>query len=204
MSASIRLVLFDMEGVLTHYDRSARVAYLSAVSGQSADTVRHAIWGSGLEARADSGEIGDDDYLRELGVLLTFALSREDWLAARRASSTPNPDVLAIAARVAARCASAVLTNNCCLVTDNMAYLNAPVAQCFGPHVYASASFGAAKPAARAYLGCLERLGVLAAETLFIDDTEANVQGAADAGLHAYQFVTADALLQELTRRGVI
>jgi glucose-1-phosphatase len=33
MNDSISLVLFDMEGVLTHYDRDARVAHLAASTG---------------------------------------------------------------------------------------------------------------------------------------------------------------------------
>jgi hypothetical protein len=103
MTASITLVLFDMEGVLSHYDRSARVDHLSAVSGQAAETVRHAIWGSGLEARADAGQISDDEYLSELGDLLSCRINRNDWLAARRASITPYAEVLALAARVAER-----------------------------------------------------------------------------------------------------
>ena len=92
MTTAITLVLFDMEGVLSHYDRAARVAHLSAVSGQSADAVRHAIWGSGLEARADAGEIGDDEYLSALGDLLNCRIGRDDWLtsAARRSRQTPT------------------------------------------------------------------------------------------------------------------
>src|SRR5260370_8110490 len=70
MTASITLVLFDMEGVLSHYDRSARVDHLSAVSGQAPETVRHAIWGSGLEARADAAQFSDDENLTECGDLL--------------------------------------------------------------------------------------------------------------------------------------
>ena len=204
MTAPITLVLFDMEGVLSHYDRSARVDHLAATSGQAPETVRHAIWGSGLEARADAGQISDDEYLRALGDLLGCRIDREDWLAARHASITPNGQVIALAARVAERHSIAVLTNNCCLVSDHIGYLNPPVAQLFGPHVYASASFGAAKPAAQAYLGCLEQLGRVAAETLFIDDTDANVAGAINAGLQGYKFVSADALSEELERRGLM
>jgi glucose-1-phosphatase len=204
MTASIALVLFDMEGVLSHYDRSARVNHLAAISGQAPETVRHAIWGSGLEARADAGQISDDEYLRALGDLLGCRIDREDWLAARHASITPNALVIALAARVAERHSIAVLTNNCCLVSDHIGYLNPPVAQLFGPHVYASASFGAAKPAAQAYLGCLEQLGRVAAETLFIDDTDANVTGAINAGLQGYKFVSADALSEELARRALM
>ena len=204
MTASITLVLFDMEGVLSHYDRSARVDRLAAISGQAPEAVRRAIWGSGLEARADAGQISDEDYLAALGELLSYPVSRDDWLSARHASITPNKEVLALAERVAEHHRIAVLTNNCRLLTDHIDFLNPPVAQLFGTHVYASAAFGAAKPAAQTYLRCVEQLGVPAAETLFVDDTDANVAGALDAGLQGYKFVGAEALSAELERCGLI
>lgn len=204
MSTSITLVLFDMEGVLSHYDRAARVDHLATSTGRSAETVRYAIWGSGLEARADAGEISDDEYLLELAALLNYPITRAEWLAARHASITPNEPVLALAAKVAATRRIAVLTNNCRLFTDHVDYLNPPVARLFGSHVYSSASFGAAKPAAQTYLGCLDQLGASAAETLFIDDTQANVTGAIDAGLQGYRFIDAAGLSEELIRYGLL
>jgi glucose-1-phosphatase len=204
MSASITLVLFDMEGVLSHYDRAARIDHLAATTGQTADTVRYAIWGSGLEARADAGQISDDGYLIELAALLNYPVNRAEWLAARHASITPNEPVLALAGQVARRQRIAVLTNNCRLFTDHLDSLNPPIAQLFGSRVYSSASFGAAKPAAQTYLGCLEQIGASAAETLFIDDTEANVTGAIEAGLRGYRFIDAAGLSDALVRYGLL
>lgn len=204
MTAPISLVLFDMEGVLSHYDRAVRTEHLAMLCAKPPEAVREAIWGSGLEARADSGEIGDDDYLAALGELLGCPVSRDMWLASRRASITPNLETLVLATRVARNRTVAVLTNNCRLVSDHIGYLNPPVAQVFGPHVYATASLGVAKPAARAYLGCLERLGAQASETFFIDDSDTNVSGALDAGLLAYKFVNAEALAEELEQRQLI
>ncbi|MFM0596243.1 HAD family hydrolase [Paraburkholderia dilworthii] len=204
MNAPIALVLFDMEGVLSHYDRAERVARLAAISGRTPDAVRDAIWTSGLEGRVDAGQIGDDDYLRELSALLAYPVSREDWLTARHASITPNLDVIALAASVAQQRRIAVLTNNCRMLAENLGYLNPPVARLFGPDVYASGSFGAAKPTAQTYLRCLEQLGVPAAETLFVDDTQANVNGAIDAGLQGYLFVSAAELRDEFKQRDLI
>ena len=93
---------------------------------------------------------------------------------------------------------------NCRLMTDHIAMLNPSVAQVFGRDVYSSASFGAAKPAAQSYLRCLGQLGIGAAQTLFIDDSAANVTGAIDAGLQGYRFVSTEALAAELARRQLI
>ena len=204
MSSRFSLVLFDMEGVLTHYDRTARVVHLSAATGCDAAAIRHAIWDSGLEARADAGEISEDEYLGLLGDILRYPVSREQWLASRRASITPNAQTLALAEQVRERCRIAILTNNCGLVTDHLDYLNPPVAALFTDAVHSSATFGATKPAAQAYLGCIERIGVQADETLFIDDTEANVQGAINAGLAGYRFVDAESLARFLAQHGLL
>jgi HAD superfamily hydrolase (TIGR01509 family) len=200
MTASISLVLFDMDDVLSHYNRSARVNHLSALSGQTLETVHQAIWGSGLEDRADAGSVSDEEYLMTMGDLLGCRISRDDWLASRRASISPNLEVLALVTALAARHRVAVLTNNCRMVPDNIQYLNLAVTELFGHHIYASASFGAAKPAANAYLRCLDRLGVSATETLFVDDLEVNVAGAISAGLHGHLFTGAESLSVELRR----
>jgi glucose-1-phosphatase len=55
----ISLALFDMDDALVHYDRSARVNRLASLSDRTPDEVAHAIWGSGLEAKADAGLIDD-------------------------------------------------------------------------------------------------------------------------------------------------
>jgi HAD superfamily hydrolase (TIGR01509 family) len=204
MPTAIRLVLFDMEGVLTHYDRAVRVARMSELCGPPADVIREAIWGSGLEARADAGELGDQAYLDELGQQLGCEVTRDDWLDARRESITPNEKVIAMAATLGKRRKIAILTNNSHLVTDHIDYLNPAVGRVFGAQVYSTAAFGATKPAREAYLGCLGVIGVAAHETLFIDDSVANVEGARDAGLQAYRFVDPDALSAELASRGLL
>ncbi|WP_322013561.1 HAD-IA family hydrolase [Paraburkholderia sp. J12] len=204
MASAISVVLFDMEGVLTHYDRNARTGRLAALTGATPEAVRHAIWGSGLEARADAGELAPDDYLAALAGLLGCAVTREAWLDSRHASIMPNEEALVLARRVARRHRVAVLTNNCSLVTDYLEYLNPAVAELFGSDIYGSAMFGAVKPAAQTYLGCVRHLGAQPAETLFIDDTEANVQGALDAGLQGYRFVDADALGARFVQLGLI
>ncbi|SAK52470.1 hydrolase [Caballeronia temeraria] len=203
-TVDISLVLFDMEGVLTHYDREARVAHLAATTHCTPDAVRHAIWGSGLEARADAGIIDDAEYLATLGAMLNYPLGKDEWLASRRASITPNERTLALAGQLQKSRAIAILTNNCHLVTDHLAYLNPAVDRLFGKAVYSSASFGATKPAPQTYVRCVEEIGARPSETLFIDDTEANVRGAVDAGLLGYTFDNAEALESEFERLGLL
>ncbi|KLU28123.1 HAD family hydrolase [Caballeronia mineralivorans PML1(12)] len=198
MTTPISLVLFDMDDVLCHYDRSARVRHLAALSSRTFDEVRHAIWDSGLEAQADAGLLDDAEYLNETECLLNCPISKYDWLLARRAAMTPNLAVLALATAVAERYRVAVLTNNPRMVADNIGYLCPAVANVFRANVFASASFKAAKPAAETYHRCLDALDVSAAEVLFVDDLEINVAGAREAGLHGHLFTGHEALSSEL------
>jgi glucose-1-phosphatase len=200
----ISLALFDMDDVLVHYDRSARVRSLASLSNRSSDEVTDAIWGSGLEAKADAGLIDDVAYLRETGDLLGCKVSVDDWLLARRLSMSPNLEVLALAAAVSRTCTIAVLTNNPRLVAGNIGYLCPPVADLFGKNVFASASFNAAKPSPETFLKCTDLLGVAPSESLFVDDLEANVAGARNAGLLGHVFTGHTALSRELRKYGLL
>lgn len=205
MPATISAVLFDMDGVLCDYDRAARVAYLSAATHRGADAIRHAIWGSGLEAQADRGALDDTRYMRAIDDLLGCTVALEDWLCARRAAMSPNSAVLALADAVSTRVPIAVLTNNCHMVVDNLSFTCPEIARVFAKDdIYATASLKALKPAREAYLRCVDAMGMSAAEVLLIDDVDANVTGALDAGLAAYKFTTAEALATELRRLNLL
>ncbi|HEY2000612.1 HAD family phosphatase [Paraburkholderia sp.] len=204
MTSPLSLILFDLDDVLCRYDRSARIAHIAARVGRDAQAVRQAIWDSGLEGRADAGQVSDAGYISELGALLAYPLTVDDWLDARRAGMTPDAEVIAIAKAVARRHRVAVLTNNCCLLADHIHYLCPPVAEVFGAQVYASASFGAAKPSPDLYRRCVQHLKVAPGETLFIDDVEANVAGAVEAGLRGYRFTGTEALASELAAHGLL
>jgi putative hydrolase of the HAD superfamily len=60
--------------------------------------------------------------------------------------------------------------------------------------VIVSCEVGLSKPDPRIYRLCLERLGLAAAEALFVDDRVDNIEGAARVGLRTLHFEGADAL----------
>jgi 2-haloacid dehalogenase len=66
-----------------------------------------------------------------------------------------------------------------------------------------SGEVGVAKPDRRIFEHLIERFGIEPAETLFIDDSSANVDTAAALGFDAILFTDAAALRLELTRRGL-
>jgi putative hydrolase of the HAD superfamily len=61
-----------------------------------------------------------------------------------------------------------------------------------------SAEVGLAKPDRRIYQLALDRLGVEAEQTIFIDDFDENIRGARELGIHGIHFQDPQAVLEEL------
>ena len=135
----IHLVIFDMDGVLDRYDLNARLARLSAVTGKSADAIHAAIWKSGFEDAADAGKLSALEYLEGFGARIGAPLSRQDWIAARRAAMHPNRDVLALAEELKRRTGIAVLTNNGFLVKESFDQLFPELPPLFGEKLHVAA-----------------------------------------------------------------
>ena len=71
----ITMVVFDMDGVLCRYRIERRLARLASWSGQSAEAIHAAIWGSGFEDEAERGGLSADEYLRGFGERLGYPIS---------------------------------------------------------------------------------------------------------------------------------
>ena len=71
-------------------------------------------------------------------------------------------------------------------------------------HIVVSGVEKLVKPDAAIYALALDRFGLEPAHTVFIDDSEANVAGAAAAGLIALHFAGEPKLRRELTTLGLL
>ncbi len=200
----ISLILFDLNGVLYHYDRDARIAHLQAVCHQSAETIKSAIWDSGFEDSGDAGTLDAAAYLQGFGARIGCDLQESEWLAAQQVAITPIAATLALLPRIRPGVACAVLTNNNLLVQRHFATLYPEVAEQVGKRAHVSAEFGARKPDPEAYRRCLTRLGVPPPAALFVDDSQANVAAARAAGLLGHDYTGPEELSAELRSHGLL
>ncbi len=198
------LVLFDMDDVLCRYRRADRIAHLSALSGTPPAAIEAAIWDSGFETLGDAGTLDTAEYLEGFGQRIGYPLSRQEWLAARKAGMAAWPEMLALLAEVSARARVAVLTNNSRLIGEHLPELYPELVPLVGDGFHTSASLGAAKPDVAVFARCLAALGVSAEAVLFFDDLAENVAGARAAGLRAEQFSGPAAARMALQRHGVL
>lgn len=190
----ISLVLFDMHDVLCRFDQAKRLEDLARISGKSTDEIFAAIWGAGFEAEADAGKLDSVAYLKGFGERLGYPITLDEWVANRKLTMVPMPEVLAIMAELKSRVKVAVLTNNHTLVREHLNVLFPELFALCGDDAYVSAQFGVAKPNPEVYLRCVAAAGGRPEEALFIDDSKANVDGAIAAGLAGYLFTDAAAL----------
>ena len=72
----IKIVVFDMDGVLCRYRIKHRLARLASWSGQSPEAIHAAIWRSGFEDEAERGVMSADDYLRGFGERIVVVSGR--------------------------------------------------------------------------------------------------------------------------------
>ena len=194
------LVLFDLDGVLAHYDHGPRLRTLAERSGAPFEAVAAGLFDSGLERAADLGDYDAEGQMRELSRRLGATLTVQDGIAARAASMTAMPEVLDLARAV--RAEVAILTNNGLLLRDHLHAMHPPLFPLFAGRVFCSAQFRLSKPDPAIYRACLAELGIAPAEALFIDDKAENAKGARKAGLRAHHFTGADGLRAALREHG--
>jgi HAD superfamily hydrolase (TIGR01509 family) len=197
-----RLVIFDMDDVLCHYDLGRRLRALSQISGKTPRDIRAAIWDSGFEDDADSGGYPDADvYLAEFSYRIGHTITRQQWIAARRESMIASVDVLALAESISKSARIAIYTNNGPIVKKSLDELFPEAAAIFRDR-YCSYEFGTKKPDPDSFTKLLAKISIAPADTWFIDDKRSNVQGARLAGLKAHHFRSFESLVKEARNLG--
>jgi putative hydrolase of the HAD superfamily len=182
----IKIIVFDMDGVLCRYRIERRLARLASWSGQSPDAIHAAIWRSGFEDEAERGVMSADDYLREFGARLGYPLSAAQWVEARRVAIEPELAVLALARQLSVHCPVGMFTNNPWLLKRHIAEVFPAVPTLFGTRAVFSAELGRSKPDPEAFRRLATRLACTPNEILYFDDDPTYVAGAREVGLSAH------------------
>ena len=204
MTPRIRQVLFDFDEVLARYRHEERIAHLAAFAGCGHERVREVLFTSGLETEYDGGAIDTAGYLGRLGDGIGKAVDEERWIASRLAGSAADAAVLAQVAALDPGLVLGVLTNNGVLMAQAIPRIVAPVYPRFEGRVLCSGALRMRKPDPAIFAQALDLLGWDAADTLFLDDSFANVQAARKTGLQADTVVDARSLRRVLKRFGVV
>ena len=193
----ITTVLFDLGGVACRFVPARRLALLSANCGLPPAEVHARLWESGFSHECDLGHFDAGQMYEEARRRIGLTLGYADFCAAWTAAFEPDHAVLAIADSVAARCRTAMLTDNPALLDEALPMLLPDVARRFEPRLF-SYTLGACKPDAEIFRRALVRLDQQPPNVLLVDDTPAVVEGARAAGLAAVLFTDPPSLVKDL------
>lgn len=193
----IRLVLFDLDGVIRHFDPE-NAAMIEHHYGLSRGTIERAAFAQPLIDEVTTGRISRAQWVRRVGERIGSAPAAEAWAlqpAALDASVlTLSDEIRHIGIR------TAVLTNG----TDTIPAERAAhgIADRFDA-IFNSAEIGYTKPDIRAFRHVLEVLDVEPAEVFFTDDSPSKLAGAESLSMRTHLFTGADDLRDRLIVEGV-
>lgn len=187
------LFLFDFDKTLYAYDFRRRLPRLAELTGISQYALAKRWWEEGFEAAAEAGEYpSTEEYLAAFNEVTGGGLTADGWRDARRAAMTPIPESIAALRRAAELGTVSLLSNNPIIFRDSLPELAPEVADLLGENDLVSAVLGARKPEARIYTRALSRYGIAPEDTMFIDDSGANVRGAEAVGITGFQLFEVD------------
>jgi glucose-1-phosphatase len=189
MSSPIEAVVLDLGGVVCRFVPDRRLRALARLTGAPASDIHAAVWASGLDTRADSGDLDHDEaYAAVLGRLATGkgdGVSPGDLRAAWAAAFEPDEEVLDLVRSLDRPVA--LFSNNGPITEDCLHRELAAVGDAFDT-VLLSWRLGATKPDPEAFVEAASLLGVAPQAVLYVDDSLDNVRAAAHRGWVAHPY----------------
>ena len=191
---AIEAVLFDLGGVLFHFDHRRRLAALAAATGQLEEVLQSALWDSGFDSDCDRGHYDAAAARRKACDLIGRDMADRDIDAAMTSAFSPNLPVLELVDRLRPEVRIAVLTNNGPLVKQGLLEAHGEVLEGFGERLFFSADLGFAKPHRRAFETAAAWLGAEPGSVLFVDDSVQHIEAARELGFRVHHYREADTL----------
>ncbi len=200
----IRSVLFDMDGVLYAYDFENRLNLLESALDVPKEKIRAEVFESGFENSADDGGMDADAYIGGISERLGVAVRPGQWIAARKWSMAPEPEMIDLVRTLKQSTDVALLTNNNVLTAEHIEELAPELPDLFGDQLFFSATIGGGKDHAETFTRLCDRLRWSPATTLFVDDNTGYVAMAEKAGLRTHLFAEIGPFRDTLKGHGLI
>ena len=187
------LFIFDMDNVLYDYNWRHRMEALTELTGHDFHELRSRWWHDDGEWQAEAGvpDTGDE-YLRRVNEAFGSSIARQHWVDMRIAAMKFRPEVTEAVAVAKEFGQVTLLTNNGILIGEHLPEVAPELVPLFGEHMFATAHYKARKPDPLVFERVLERYGVPAEKTFFVDDTPDNIRGAETLGITSQWFSPSD------------
>jgi glucose-1-phosphatase len=198
MTATLRAVVFDLDGVVRHFD-PVHVAAIEREYGLTAGAIEAFAFSSPIIERVTTGAIRRSEWIEAIGDRIGSPAAAAAWDAQ---PFRADAEVLRIVDDLRARSTPvAILTNGTDTVPEELARIG--VLDRFDA-VCNSATIGYAKPDVRAFRYVLDVLGLAGDQVFFTDDSTAKLVGAREVGMTAHHFTGAPGLRRTLQDHGML
>lgn len=194
-------VVFDFGGVVCRFDPATRLHAFERVTGLSGAEIHAAIWESGLEEKAERGEIDPLTLRSLLLAALGGTIDADTLRAAWSLAFDPDDSVLALIDRLA--WPAVLFTNNGPMVEECLDNELFRVRGRFA-NVFLSWQIGVTKPEPGAFDAVTKELEIEASRLFFVDDSPENVATARSLGWPAEVFTDAVTLARQLEAVGAL
>ncbi|HVF06560.1 MAG TPA: HAD family phosphatase [Frankiaceae bacterium] len=198
----VNAVLFDMDGVIRHWDSEGARAGEQA-AGLPEGAIEEIAYAVTEFAQTQVGACTAQQWADAVGRALTERYGPGAERAAQvyfAYAGRVDAEMVALVAAVRERATVALLSNATDQLREHLAHHD--LVEAFDV-VFCSAEIGLAKPDVAIYRHAASVLGVEPAECFFTDDRPENVHGARAAGMHAEVFTSRAELVGHLRGLGV-
>ena len=204
--AQIEFIYFDLGNVLVSFDHSRAFKQIAELTGISPARAEQILFGGGLQIQYEKGEITTTEFHHHFCEQARVEISIDDLCFAASDIFEPLDDsiqLLQVLNKAGHRLG--LLSNTCdchwrfIMSDDRFSFLHS----CFELTILSFIE-GFSKPGADIYRIATNRANCDPGSILFIDDLQENVEAAQSIGIDGINFRGFSALLDELTKRGVL
>lgn len=191
----IRAVLFDLDGVVRHFDHDPM---LEETHSLTRGVIARTAFASPLIEEVTTGRITRAEWIARIGDAVGSPSAAAEW---GRTSFHLDREITDLADELRSRgIRCAILTNGTDTIPAEAA--DSGLDRHFDP-ILNSAEIGYAKPDPRAFASAVESLGVRPDEVLFTDDSASKLAGARELGMVTHHFMGVDGLLSAMREVGL-
>ncbi len=196
---SLKAVIFDLGGVIVRtQDQGPRTRLAQSLGMTYAELDQFVFHGGpdGSSGRATLGQISEEDHWRN--VLQALNLPESELPRVRReffGGDQVDRDLVALIRSLRPRYKTGLISN----AWDGLrAYIERERFDDAFDHMVISAEVGIAKPAPEIYHYALDKLDVVAEESVFLDDFSDNIKAARDVGMKTIHFMDPEKGIRQL------
>ncbi len=202
MLSTPKAVIFDLGKVLVPFDFQRAYDRMQPLCKYPAAEIRQRTMDTGLVPLLESGKIGSEDFIAQLGTALEATFDYRQFCEIWSSIFLPGPLVPESLIAGLKKRYTLVLLSNTNAMHFEMLERTYPILSHFEKRAL-SHEVGAFKPSPLIYQKAVELAGCLPGECFFTDDILEYVEAARKFGMDAVQFESPEQLMRELSRRNV-